>query len=335
MKRVKRKLISVLLCVSMTALLATACEGKSSESADNAGTTTQEETKEVEIKNEGDPIVLATMTDEESQIYGELMKQILEANGYEVDANGVGTYNNSTLPRQSLMEKQVDIVQDYTGRGMMFIEDVDPALYQTDLETAFQTSKKADEENGIVWMCYSPYNNSDGICVKREWAEENDIQDFNDFAKYINDGGEMKIAIATENSYVATSPTCIPGWEETYGFSLKDEQVVVGVSDPQTMVANGTDGILAANCYTTGGTLEALDLYVIEDPEYVSPIYSPAALCTQEFYEEYPDVEGILKSMFEQIDEAIIRDMNKRLSTDGESAADIAAEFLQEKGLVG
>ena len=42
------------------------------------------------------------------------------------------------------MEKQVDIVQDYTGRGMMFIEDVDPVLFQTDLETAFNTTKEAD-----------------------------------------------------------------------------------------------------------------------------------------------------------------------------------------------
>ena len=328
----KHKLVSILLCIAMIATLAVGCESKSSDDSEKDTASESEET--VEIKNEGDPIVIASMTDEESQIYGEMMKQVLEANGYEVDASGVGTYNNSTLPRQSLMEKQVDIVQDYTGRGMMFIKDVDPALYQTDLETAFNTTKDADAENGLVWMCYSPYNNTDGICVRREWAEENNIKDFNDFAKYINDGGEMKIAIATENSYVATEPTCIPGWEETYGFKLSEDQVVVGVSNPQTMVSNGTDGIIASNCYTTGGTLEALDLYVIEDPEFVSPIYSPAAVCTEEFLEEYPEIQEILTPVFEAIDETIIRDMNKRLSTDGENAADIVSEFLKENGFV-
>lgn len=125
----KHKLVSALLCIAMIATLAVGCEGKSDKKKD-----TDSKAKEtVEIKNEGDPIVIASMTDEESQIYGELIKQVLEANGYEVEASGVGTYNNSTLPRQSLMEKQVDIVQDYTGRGMMFIEDVDPVLFQTDL----------------------------------------------------------------------------------------------------------------------------------------------------------------------------------------------------------
>lgn len=328
----KKRVLSVLLCAAMFSMLAVGCEGKSSSDANSADKSASKE--QVEIKNEGDPVVIASMTDEESQLYGELLKQVLEANGYEVEASGVGTYNNSTLPRQSLMEGQVDIVQDYTGRGMMFIENVDPTLYTTDLETAFNTTKEADAENGLVWMCYSPYNNTDGLCVSKKWAEKNNIKDFNDFAKYINNGGEMKIAIATENSYVATSPTCIPGWEETYGFKLTEDQVVVGVSDPQTMASKGTDGVIAANCYTTGGTLEALDLYVIEDPEYVSPIYSPAAVCTEEFAEKYPEVQGILEPVYAAIDEDIIRDMNKRLSTDGENAADIIAEFLQEKGFV-
>ena len=329
----KKKLVASLLCVVMIAALAVGCEGKSSSTTEKStDTTAKKET--VKIKNEGDPIVLATMTDEENLIYGEMMKQILEANGYEVDASGVGTFNNSTLPRQSLMENQVDMVQDFTGRGMMFIENVDQKLFQTDLETAFQTVKKADEPNGLVWMCYSPYNNTDGLCVTKEWAKKNNVKDFYDFANYINNGGEMKIAIATENSYVATEPICLPGWEEKYGFKLNDDQVVVGVSDPQTMVANGTDGFIAANCYTTGGTLEALGLYVIEDPEFVSPIYSPAVVCRKELLDKYPELQDILTPLYEAIDETTIRDMNKRFSTDGESAADIASKFLKEKGFV-
>ncbi|WP_432792378.1 glycine betaine ABC transporter substrate-binding protein [Peptacetobacter hiranonis] len=327
--KIKKKLVGIMLSAILGCTFITGCESKSGNEESASG-----DTAKVEIKNEGDPIVLATMTDEESQIYGEIMKQVLESNGYEVDSSGVGTYNNSTLPRQSLQEGQVDLVMDYTGRGMMFIKDVDSSLYQKDFETAFNTTKDADAKNGLEWLCYSPYNNSDGICVKADWAKENNIKDFNDFAKYINDGGKMKIAIATENSYAATAPTCIPGLEKTYGFKLSEDQVVVGVSDPQSMVAKGTDGVMASHCYTTGGALEALGLYVIEDPEYVSPIYSPAAVSTKEFAEKYPEVQEIFTEVFQSIDEDKIRDMNKRLSTDGESAADIAKDFLQTNGFI-
>ncbi len=329
----KRKLICTLLCVSMVAAMLLGCESKN-KTDDATKKNASASKKEVEVKNEGDPIVLASMSDEESQIFGEMMKQMLEANGYEVESSGVGTYNNTTLPRQSLMEGQIDVTMDYTGRGMMFIDGVDESLYQSDLETAFNTTKEADEKNGIEWLCYSPYSNTDGLCVKKDWAEKNNIKDFNDFAKYINNGGEMKIAIATEYSYVATSPTCIPGWEEKYGFKLSDDQLIVGVSEPQNMVSQGTDGILACNCYTTGGALDALGLYVIEDPKNVSPVYSPALLARKEVSEKYPELKEVMEPMFKAVDADKIREMNKKLQVDGENPADIAAEFLQSEGLI-
>lgn len=315
----KRKLVTLMLAMACSFVALTGC-GSSSEEA-------------TEYKNEGDPIIVASMTPGEDRIFGEIMVQILESNGYLVDSSGVGTYNNNTLPRQSLLENQIDIVMDFTGRGYYFIEDVDSSLYTESLELAFETTRDADLENGLVWLCYAPYNNTNGICVDAEWAEENGIVDFYDLADYLNAGGEFKVAIATENSYAATDPTCIPGWEEVYGFELTDDQMVVGVSDPQSLVANNTDGINAAHCYTTEGTLEALGLYVIEDPEYVSPIYSPAAICTAEILETYPELEEIFNYAFEQMTEDKIRELNKREAVDGESPADLAAEFLAEIGL--
>lgn len=329
----KHKFISAMLCVVMLATLLIGCESGSGGETEEE-TTPEAKQTEVEIKNEGDPIILATMTDEEGQFYGELIRQVLEANGYEVEGSGIGTYNNTTLPRQSLLEGQIDMTVDYTGRGMMFIEGVDPALYQTDLETAFNTTKEADAENGLVWLCYSPFNNTDGLCVRADWAEENGIEDFHDFADYINDGGEMKVAIATEYSYVATAETCIPGWEKAYGFKLSEDQMIVGVSDPQTMLSNGTDGIMACNCYTTGGAIEALGLYVIKDPEFVSPVYSPGPIVREEIAEEYPELQEILAPAFEAVDEDTIRHMNKRIQVDGENPADLAAEFIADQGLI-
>ena len=79
---------------------------------------------------------LGTMTDEEGRIIGSMMEQLLIENGYEVDSR-VGTFNNSILPRQSVEQNQVDISLDYTGRGMLFIPNVDITKYQSDLETAY------------------------------------------------------------------------------------------------------------------------------------------------------------------------------------------------------
>ena len=322
----KKKLFALLLAISMCPTMLLGCEASQSSK-------TNTYTKKVEIKNEGDPIVFATMTDEESRIIGSMMQQVLEVNGYEVDSR-VGTFNNTTLARQALMEKQIDLSMDYTGRGMMFIKDVDITKYQQDFETAFQTTKKADENNGIIWLTYAKYNNTDAIAVRKDWAEENKIVTMQDFSDYINNGNEMKLAIAGEDSYVVTTPTCLPGWENTYGFKLSDDQVVVGVNDPKSMVANNTDGILACHTYSTAGALDALDLVVLEDTKFVSPIYSPAPIASKEILEKYPELQTMFNSIFDSLNAETMIKLNEKLSVEGINESDIATDYLKEAGIL-
>lgn len=322
----KKKLFAILLTAIISPTILLGCGASQSVKTDTS-------VKNVEIKNEGDPIIFATMTDEESRIIGSMMQQVLEANGYEVDSK-VGTFNNTTLARQSLMEKQIDLSMDYTGRGMMFIKDVDITEYQKDFETAFQTTKKSDEENGIIWTNYASYNNTDAIAVRKDWAKENKIVTLQDFADYINKGNEMKLAIAGEDSYVVNTPTCLPGWEQTYGFELSDNQVVVGVNDPKSMVAKNVDGILACHTYSTAGSLGGLDLVVLEDTKFVSPIYSPAPIASKEILEKYPELETIFKPIFDSLNAETMIKLNEKLSVEGISESDIAAEYLKEAGIL-
>lgn len=283
--------------------------------------------------NSSKTVRLATMTDEEGRILGSMMQLLLEDNGYKVDSK-VGTFNNTTLMRRAIQDKQADLSLDYTGRGMMFIENVDVSKYQQDLETAYQTTKEADEKNGIVWLAYAPFNNTDGIAVSKTWSEENNVKTFEDFAKYVNDGKEMKLAILGDNSYVTTAPTCLPGWEETYGFKLNPDQVIVGVQDAQTMAAQHIDGVVAAHVYTTYGSIEALNLVVIEDTKHVSPIYSPAPIIAKDFLDKHPDIAGILEPTFKSIDSQKMMDLNAKLSVDGISEKELAKQYLQENGFL-
>lgn len=323
----KKRALAVALIAALATVMTAGCEGKK----DSGGSEKTKESVETEVKNEGDPIVLATMGDAEGRIVGSMMRLMLEDQGYEVESS-VGEYHNTTLARESLKQKQIDLSMDYTGRGLMFIDGVDETLYQTDLETAFKTTKDADLENGIVWLCYAPYNNTDGIAVSRKWSEENNVKSFQDFADFVNKGGEVKLAVG--DGYVLTSPACIPGWEEAYGFHLLDNQIVVGVSDGENMCAQGIDGITATHLYTTSGLVEALDLVVLEDPEHVSPIYSLSPLATKDILEKYPELETMFNELFESIDEETIIELNAELEDAGRSEEDIALDYLEEKGFI-
>lgn len=320
-----KKLLSIVLILVM-ALFVVACDKK----AENAGEQKEEST---ETKTDEKMVRLSTMTDEEGRIVGEMMRMILEDNGYTVDAK-VGTFNNTTLVRQSIQQNQADISLDYTGRGMMFIKDVDIKNYQKDLQTAFETTKKADEENGIIWLTYAPLNNTDGIAVRKDWADKNNVHSLQELADFVNKGGEMKLAINGENAYAATEELCLPGWEKAYGFKLAENQLALGVTDAQSMASNGTDGVVACHTYTTAGVLESLELVVLTDEKMVSPIYSPAPIASAQIIEKYPELMEIFNPLFETLDAETVIHINKLVSADGRSEIEVAKEYLESKGLL-
>ncbi len=318
-----KKPLIIFLSILMSVSFISGCTQKT-ETAEPASDETSSSEKKIR---------LATMTDEEGRIIGSMMQQLLEHHGYTVESK-VGTFDNTTLVRQSIQQGQADLSLDYTGRGMMFISDVDITKYQSSLQDAFDTTKQADEKNGIIWLTYAPFNNTDGIAVRRAWAEENAVKDLEAFAKYVNDGGEMKLAINGPNSYVATAETCLPGWEKAYGFKLTPEQVIIGVQDAQSMLSNNIDGITAAHVYTSSGSIDALDLLVLEDPKVVSPVYSPAPITSAAYFEQHPDLFDILDPLFSSLSLERMREMNTKVSVDGLSESEVAKEYLESQGLL-
>lgn len=282
------------------------------------------------IKNEGDPIRLGTMNDEEGYILGSMMQLMLEHHGYEVEAKVGQLVNNTSLMRSSLMEDQLDLSLDYTGRGLMFIDGVDQELYRKDVETAYETTRAADEENGIIWLTYAPAVNTDSLSVTRQFSEDNQVQSLEDLATYINDGGEVKVAIQSGYEYYTTAPTTIPGWEEAYGFEIPESNIVTGIADAKTALAQGTDGINVAGTNTTNGLAKALDLVILEDPKHVAPIYSPAPIASKAILETYPELETIFNKMFESLDEETLVELNSHFEEQGLSEMDIARQYLED-----
>lgn len=283
-----------------------------------------------EVKNAGEPIRLGTMNDEEGYILGSMMQLMLEHHGYEVDAKVGQLVNNTSLMRNGIMEDQLDLSLDYTGRGLMFIDDVDQTLYQKDVETAYETTRKADEENGILWLTYAPAVNTDSLSVTRAFSEEHGIKSLEDLAKYINDGVEVKLAIQSGYEYYTTAPTTLPGWQEAYGFEIPSSNIVTGIADAKTALAQGTDGINVAGTNTTNGLAKALDLVILEDPKHVAPIYSPAPIASKAIIEKYPELETIFNKMFESLDEETLIGLNAQFEEHGLSEMDIARQYLED-----
>ena len=315
----KKRMVSVLLITAMAAAMVVGC-GSSNKSGGK---------KESSCPNEGDPIKVATMTDAEGGNLGKIIVEALENAGYEVD-DQTNTLGSTTLLRDVETQKQADITVNYTGNGMYWMEEEDDPAWR-EYDKGYEKIKKWDKENnGLEWLTPAPANNSELLAVTKEFAEENNIKDMNDFARYINDGGEIKLFTY---EYWLEFDQGLPGFEKTYGFTIPEDHILTGDID-LTELAKGTDGLNCAMVFTTDGRIEELGLYVIEDPEHIPPVYSPAPIVTEETLEKYPEIADILNPIFESIETSDLVSMNCESQSKGVPCEDVAKEYLEKNGFL-
>ncbi len=280
------------------------------------------------------PVTIGSKVDTEGTVLAQIMRLMLEQNGFEVnDRSGFGT---TSVVREALLAGEIDMYPEYTGSALTFYPNADvPEDVSTQPEELYNTVKELDAEAGVTDLGRSPANNTWAIAVPQTLAEENGLETMADLAGYINDGGEFKLAASQE---FVDRPDALPAFEETYGFDVTNEQLVIlaggNTTQTETAAANGTDGVNAAMAYGTDGTISALGLTTLTDPENAVAIYQPFPAVRTEVAEQYPQLAEILDPVFAALDENVLQDLNGQVAVDGANPADVAETFLSENGFL-
>lgn len=282
-----------------------------------------------------DPITIGSKIDTEGTVLAQIIRLMLEQDGIAVvDRSGFGT---TAVVRQALLAGEIDLYPEYTGTALTFFPDADlPAGIAADAVRLYDTVKRLDaERNGVIWLGRSPANNSWAIAVPRSLAEEHGLATMADLARYINDGGEFKLAASQE---FVDRDDALAAFEETYGFDVTDDQLVIlaggNTTQTETAAARGTDGVNAAMAYGTDGAIAALGLVSLTDPERAVAIYQPAPIVRAAVASAYPGLDEILDPVFATLDEATLSQLNGRVAVDGENPAVVAQEFLLGRGFL-
>ena len=277
---------------------------------------------------EDEPVVVASKIDTEGSVLGELIVQRLESAGIEV--NNRLQLGATSVVREALVVGEIDLYPEYTGNGAFFFDMGDRDVWH-EPAAALEAVREQDAANDLVWLQPAPANNTWAMSVRGDLARANDLETLDDLADYLAEGGEFRFAASAE---FVESPQALPAFEEAYGFSLDNEQLLVlsGGNTASTMraAAQQTDGVNAAMTYGTDGSLAALDLVVLEDNRGVQPVYEPAPVIRAEVLEEYPEIESLLAPVFTALDLEKLQQMNGAVAVEGRPASEVAAEFLDQ-----
>ncbi|EOW1328689.1 glycine betaine ABC transporter substrate-binding protein OsmF [Klebsiella aerogenes] len=280
-----------------------------------------------------EPVKVGSKIDTEGALLGNIILQVLESHGVKtVNKVQLGT---TPVVRGAITAGELDIYPEYTGNGAFFFKDEnDPAWKNA--KQGYEKVKKLDaDKNKLIWLTPAPANNTWTIAVRQEVAEQNHLTSLADLSAYLQKGGDFKLAASAEFIERADA---LPAFEKAYGFKLNQNQLL-SLAGGDTAVtikaaAQQTSGVNAAMAYGTDGPVAALGLQTLSDPKGVQPIYAPAPVVRDAVLKAYPQMAQWLEPVFASLDEKTLQKLNASIAVEGRDAKSVAADYLQQKGLL-
>ena len=262
----------------------------------------------------------------EGYIVSNMIAQLLEENGFDVQKR----FGLSSLPIRKGMETgQIDIYPEYTGTAWAAYFKKDTQIYDP-VELFNKVNKIDKEEYNIVWLDMINFNNTYGLAVRQQFAEENNINSLSDLSEYINNGNEVIFGVNPE--YYKRSDG-IFAVIDTYNMNV-DKNDVKTMEAGLTYTAVESGNIDVAMVFSTDALILKHDLKVLNDDKNFFPLYYPSALVRKEVLDEYPEIKEILKPLTLYLNESIIIRLNYLVDVEGLEPAIVSERFLEALGLI-
>jgi glycine betaine/choline ABC-type transport system substrate-binding protein len=268
-------------------------------------------------------VVVASKPHSEQYILAEMITLLIE-NGTDIKVEKKLGIGGGTANIQPAMESgEIDIYPEYTGTGWLFVLKEELI---NDSEVLYESVKEAyAEDYNIKWLGMYGFNNTYAMAMKRELAEEMEIETYSDLAEkggVLSFGGEYDFYEREDG---------LPGLEALYGLSFGDTvEMDIGLK----YEAIGSGQVDVINAFSTDGLIKKFELKVLEDDKQFFPAYHAATLIRQETLDAYPELEAVLEALSGQISDEEMTEMNYLVENEKMDPVKVAEEFLRGKGLL-
>jgi len=169
------------------------------------------------------------------------------------------------------------------------------------------------------------FNNTFGLAMRTETADEFNIVTFSDLAEVSSEfifGGSAEM-IGRSDGLPSVQRVYDMNFKATIFAEEKDRYTVLMNDDAQVIEIHSTEGMLAVH-----------DVVVLEDDKNVFPPYYGVVIIRNELAEEHPELIELLDKLSGTLTDDIVRELNYRVDVLGESPRDVAEAFLRDNNLI-
>lgn len=256
------------------------------------------------------PIRVASKNFNESYLLGEIVAQVLEEAGFDVERRfGLG---GTLICFEALVNDEIDLYVEYTGTLSQAILAAPEIKTLTEIDAAIAG-------RGLSLLAAFGFNNTYAMAVRRATAEQLGLQTVGDI------GAHAELNVVVSHEFLAREDGW-PGLVATYNL----DPAVSGIEHGLAYQAV-EDGIIdITDAYSTDGELERYDLVLLEDDKRYFPQYLAVPLIRDELPER---AQTALLQLAGRLDDVQMRRLNAQVVVGGRTFASVANEFLAAQSL--
>ncbi|WP_055546454.1 ABC transporter substrate-binding protein [Streptomyces sp. NBRC 110028] len=273
-------------------------------------------------------LVIGTASFAESKILAELYAGLLEHAGY---STSIKTVDTRELYEPALEKGQMDVVPEYAATLAEFLNqkkngpNAEPVA-SSDVDDTVKALKKLAEPRGLKVLDAGKAVDQNAFAVSGKFAKEHDLKTLSDLGK---SGQKVKLAAGDE---CPKRPFCQPGLEKRYGIDIVGiDPLDIGSVQAKQAVKDGKDQMVLTT--TTDATLDQFGLVLLDDDknlqnaDNVLPVVNAKSAGSSK-------IENALNKLGRVLTTADLTELNKKVDAERLKPADVAADYLKEKGLV-
>lgn len=270
------------------------------------------------------PVIVASKPFGESYLLAELFAQVLESRGIAVERRpGLGA---TEIAFGALRSNAIDVYPEYTGTGLLAIlhETLDSAM-GADPRRIYQfVARRFADAYGVRWLPPLGFQNGYAIAVRRDLAGRLNLRTLSDLARVAPD-----LTAGLTSDFIGR-PDGLAGLADAYGMRFR---TVRPLAPAVKYVALAESAVDVIDGYSTDGLLAKYDLVTLADDRGFFPPYEAAALVSPRLARDRPDAIAALGLLSGRLDEAVMREYNRRIEVDGVAVDRVAAEVLVALGI--
>jgi osmoprotectant transport system substrate-binding protein len=317
------RLLGAALGVLALAGSLTACGGDSLEKSKDGGASAGSGGK--------GSLVIGAAGFTESDILAELYSRVLRDAGYRTS---IKTVANRELYEPALEKGEIDVVPEYAATLAEFLNakvngpkaPSEKPVASSDATATVAALEKLGAPRGLKALPAGEAVDQNAFAVSKEFAEKNKLKTLSDLGK-----SKIKVKIAAGDE-CAVRPFCAVGLKSTYGIDISGiDPKGVGTPAAKQAVKDGVDQLVLTT--TTDATLDSFGLVLLEDDkklqnaDNVLPVVNAKDAGSAE-------VAAALDKVTKALTTADLVALNAKVDGERAKPADVAAEWLTQKGLI-